>query len=235
MSTKENMNGDIFFVGGSKGGVGKSFVACALLDYLRSNKGKQPFLVDSDTSNPDVWKSYSELTQNKNLNLDVVDGWMALVDLADTEALRKHPIVVNTGSRNNVAVSKFGSNLHLALEELQRRLVVLWVVDRSIDSLEALADFREVMPSATTHVVLNGHWGEERQFELYADSNLKKSIEAQGGKSIVFPDVADRVAHALRNKRMPIEVALKELPLGNRVELTRWRAEATKAFDQLTR
>lgn len=234
MSAAGTKNEDIFFVGGSKGGVGKSFVACALLDYLRNQRQQKPFLVESDTSNPDVWKNYEKLTDHKLLNLDVVDGWMALVDLADTAAVQSQPIIVNTGSRNIDAVKKFGSTLNLAIEELNRRLVVLWVIDRDIDSLEQLLDFREVMTNATVHVVMNEHFGEPRQFELYGDSELKKTIESNGGKSIGIPDVADRVAYTLRNKRMPIEIAMKELPLGNRMELTRWRTAAIKAFDQLT-
>ena len=235
MSNEETKNGDIIFVGGSKGGVGKSFFSCAVLDYLRNQKKENPFLIESDTSNPDVYKSYHTLVDHKLLNLDVKDGWMALNDLADTEALRQRPIVVSTGSRNNIGVSKFGSNLNIGVKELQRKLTVFWVIDRDIDSLELLMDFREVMTEATIHVVMNEHFGEQNRFELYADSDLKKSIESSGGQSIAFPDVADRVAYALRNKRMPIEVAVSEMALGNRVELTRWRNEVTQLFNGVLR
>ena len=44
---------DIYFVGGSKGGVGKSMVAVALLDYLLE-KGEDVILIESDTSNCDL-------------------------------------------------------------------------------------------------------------------------------------------------------------------------------------
>ena len=47
------MNMPIFYVGGSKGGVGKSKLTFALIDYLLDD-GKQVLLLESDTSNPDV-------------------------------------------------------------------------------------------------------------------------------------------------------------------------------------
>lgn len=220
----------IFFIGGSKGGVGKSVVAGAAIDHLQA-QNRNPILVESDTSNPDVWKTYNTRTPSELINLDNVDGWMDLVHVAE-----KHPdqaIVISTASRNNVAVGKFGSTLNGALQELQRELIVLWVIDRGRDSLELLLDFQEVMTEAKIHVLLNGHWGEARQFELYEDSDLRKNIEAKGGKSLLFPGLADRVADKLRNQRMTIEVASKELPLGNRMELMRWRSEVKKIFDQV--
>ena len=50
----------IYVVGGSKGGVGKSLVAMALT-HLLSEKGQKVFVIDADTSNPDVFKSYGSV------------------------------------------------------------------------------------------------------------------------------------------------------------------------------
>ncbi|MGH7435886.1 MAG: hypothetical protein ACRENE_09450 [Polyangiaceae bacterium] len=47
----------IYWVGGSKGGVGKSMMTLATLDYLLE-QGAKVVLVECDTSNPDVWKAY---------------------------------------------------------------------------------------------------------------------------------------------------------------------------------
>ena len=45
----------VFYVGGSKGGVGKSLFSFALVDYLL-NREANVLLVDTDTDNPDVYK-----------------------------------------------------------------------------------------------------------------------------------------------------------------------------------
>jgi len=74
------MSDSIYFIGGSKGGVGKSMVAMALLHYLKEI-GREVVLIDTDTSNPDVSKIYEQIVPTELLNLDEVDGWMQLVNL----------------------------------------------------------------------------------------------------------------------------------------------------------
>ena len=44
----------VFYVGGSKGGVGKSLFSFALVDYLL-DRNTNILLVDTDTDNPDVF------------------------------------------------------------------------------------------------------------------------------------------------------------------------------------
>lgn len=44
----------LFAVGGCKGGVGKTMVTLALMDYLL-RRDRPILLIEADTSNPDVW------------------------------------------------------------------------------------------------------------------------------------------------------------------------------------
>jgi hypothetical protein len=50
----------IFWIGGSKGGVGKSMMTLATLDYLLDQDARV-VLVECDTSNPDVFKAYGNI------------------------------------------------------------------------------------------------------------------------------------------------------------------------------
>jgi hypothetical protein len=221
------MGKEIYFVGGSKGGVGKSMVAFALLDYL-IDRGEDVILIESDTSNPDVWKTYHGSTKSELINLDEADGWIAFVNICDMHP--DCPVVVNSASRNNVGVTTYGATLNSSISELERKMITFWVINRQRDSLELLKEYLETMTETTVHAVRNLHWGEERKFELYNGSKLKTQIESRGGKSLTFPDLADRVADDLNRARMSIAVGLKELPLGNRAELSRWRTEVNKVF-----
>ena len=170
------MSKAIFLVGGGKGGVGKSLMSMALLDFLQAG-GQEPFLVETDTSVPDVFKTYQEETAGELVNLDEREGWIELVNLVESRA--ESAIVINTGARNQTGVSNFGRTLSKALGELGRKLVVLWMIDRKRESLELLSDFMAAIPEAEVHVVRNLYLGSEKKFELYNGSKMKSGIEGE--------------------------------------------------------
>lgn len=215
----------IFWVGGSKGGVGKSAVSMALLDYLGESC---PLLVETDTANPDVAKAYGNAVRTELLDLDESDGWIELINLCSEHS---GPVVINSAARSDVA--KNGMNLDLALPELGRELVVFWVINRQRDSIELLRDFLAGVKSGRVHVVRNLHFGASSKFELFEKSKIRQEIETAGGKVLDFPDLADRVADDLYTQRLSIARAGTELPIGNRVELLRWRQWTTRMFKEV--
>ena len=78
---------NLYFIGGSKGGVGKSFLSMALADYLTQYKGRKIVLIESDTSNPDVGKTFthSDDVEVLSLSLDNADGWIGVVHTLEPE------------------------------------------------------------------------------------------------------------------------------------------------------
>ncbi len=221
---------EMYVVGGSKGGVGKSFVSTGLIDSLLY-RDEKVLLIESDTSNPDVWKMYKDSIRSELIDLDTADGWIDLVNVCDSEP--ESVVVVNTAARNNRGVVTYGTTLSSTLEEMQRTLRTLWVINRQRDSLELLKEYLDALPSTVVHVVRNGYFGDERKFELYNSSKIRKTIEAADGKSLTFPDLADRVSDDLYSNRLSISKALTELPIGNRAELTRWRHQMHKIMGEV--
>ncbi|MEE4378011.1 MAG: ArsA-related P-loop ATPase [Candidatus Competibacteraceae bacterium] len=234
------MNKPLFLIGGCKGGVGKSMVSLALVDYLRE-LDEPVLLIETDTSNPDVWRMYADEEPSvirQSLNMDEADGWIVLANYCD-----EHPdrvVVVNTAARNNLGVAEYGNTLNDALQELERRLVTLWVINCDRDSLELLENYLETMRNSSIHVIRNTFFGKPEQFALY--HNLwRKKIEKRGGRSLDLPQLAPRVSGDLYSKRWSIARALQKappgsppgtaLPIGNRAELNRWRNEVTQMFD----
>jgi MinD-like ATPase involved in chromosome partitioning or flagellar assembly len=224
------MSNTIFLVGGGKGGVGKSLMSIALLDFLHTT-GQRPFLVETDTSVPDVFKTYGKAIAGELVNLDEREGWIDLVNLVDGNP--ESTVVINTGARNQTGISNFGRTLSKALPELGRKLVVIWMIDRKRESLELLSDFRETIPEAEVHVVRNMYLGTEKKFELYNGSKMRAAIEAVGGKSLNLPELADRVTDAMNKGRLTIEGALGELSLGDRMELERWRDDCKAMLSEV--
>jgi MinD-like ATPase involved in chromosome partitioning or flagellar assembly len=224
------MSNKIFLVGGGKGGVGKSLMSMALVDFLHTT-GRRPFLVETDTSVPDVFKTYGEAVGGELVNLDDREGWIDLVNLV--ESGRESTFVINTGARNQTGISNFGRTLSKALPELGRKLVVLWMIDRKRESLELLSDFREAIPEAEVHVVRNMYFGTEKKFELYNGSKMRAAIESRGGRSLNLPELADRVTDAMNKGRLTVERAVGELSLGDRMELERWREDCKAMLSEV--
>lgn len=221
---------NIYLVGGGKGGVGKSMVSMSLIDFLMS-EGKDVLLVETDTSNPDVMKCYQSEIAAVALNLDHVDGWMDLITQCDCH--KNHAVVINSAARNDHAVQTYGDLLQHAIPLLKRKLITLWVINRQRDCVELLRNYLEQIPESKTNVLMNSYFGDKEKFETYNKSQTKKYIEQLGGKSLIFPELADRVADDLYINRMTIEKASEDLPIGNRIELLRWRSAAKKMFEEV--
>lgn len=219
----------LYLVSGSKGGVGKSLVTLALIDYLQRHN-QMPMLVETDTSNPDVMKTIQPEIGCMAFDLDHADGWISLVNLCDEQ--QDKPVVVNTAARSNHGVARYGSTLGNTLDELKRKLVVFWVINRQRDCLELLREFTTQLPQAVVHVVRNTYFGEADRFTLYRDSNLRKIIEAKG-QSLDFPDLADRVSDDLRSHRLSVQKAAASMRVGHRAELLRWRNGYDAMFDRV--
>lgn len=144
------MANNIYLIGGGKGGVGKSMVSMATIDYLLQREADL-LLIDADTSNPDVWKAYKDTTRSDLLDLDNADGWIELINLCDSNA--DSTIVINTAARSNKAVNAYGTILSNTLPELKRKLITLWVINRQRDSLELLKEYMDAIPDTVVHVL----------------------------------------------------------------------------------
>ena len=226
------MSKALILVGGGKGGVGKSLFSMAVVDFLESTK-EATFLIETDTSVPDVFKTYRETIEGELVNLDEREGWIELVNLVESRP--ESTIVINTGARNQTGITNFGRTLRKALPELKRKLGVFWLIDRKRESLELLSDFSEALPEAEIHVVRNMYLGAESRFELYNGSNMRTAIEKAGGKSLNFPELADRVTDAMNKGRLTIAKACRELSFGDRIEVERWRDECREMLIEAIR
>lgn len=224
------MNETIFYVGGSKGGVGKSQCCFALIDYLLES-GKKVLLLETDTANPDTYKAH-HAHEHEGLvcgiaNLDISDGWIEMVNLADR--FPGHCLVINSAARSNAGMAKYGMTLRETLGELNRKLVTFWLINRQRDSIELLWGFLNAFPDALVHVCRNLYFGTPEKFELYNGSKARQHIEKRG-RTLDFPDLGSRVADRLYCERLPVSMALSQLPIGDRAELRRWKNACAEMF-----
>ena len=166
-----NIQNSVFYVGGSKGGVGKSLFSFALVDYLL-NRNANVLLVDTDTDNPDVFKAHKELALPNllcRLNcLDDADGWADLLDTVQNYP--DHAVVINAAARTKTSTASHGDIMKQALRGMRRELVVFWIINRHRDSIALLHSFQEVFTDVPIHVCRNLYFGEARRFDMYKAS-----------------------------------------------------------------
>jgi hypothetical protein len=161
---------NLIYVGGSKGGTGKSMVCMALVDYVRKISPEDEILLfETDSSNPDVGRLYQKtkgvITKGLILNEDD-SGWMKMVDtIAETKA--QH-VIINSMAASNLGIQSHGALLdqNVLSGRLDVKFNVFWVINRNKDAVLLLRDFLHWIKSATVYPVLNLYFGKESEFVL---------------------------------------------------------------------
>ena len=227
----------VVIVHGDKGGVGKSHVAITYTEYLLSRK--LPVLViETDTRNADVARVFKAaagagIIGLEYLNLRDGSAWLDLINKLDVEEAAD--VVISLPGQIGGVVSDMAPSLLAALKEMGRKLAVLWVMDRGLDSITllklAIASFSE---AAQLVAVRNLYWGASGQFSRWADSKTRKEFLAAGGAEMELPDLSDRVTDVTVKSVPPIpfsEYADRGALMGERHALRTWLSEAFAAFD----
>ena len=96
----------LIYVGGSKGGVGKSTICVLLADYIKRCSPEQsvPQIVDTDKGNPDVYRCHKYWTPPaKLMPLPVRDLWYKFLNLCETEEYQAMPYVLVNGAAGDIA------------------------------------------------------------------------------------------------------------------------------------
>jgi hypothetical protein len=223
----------IIFIGGGKGGTGKSVVAIALIDHAL-REGHRVLLVETDTTNPDVGKIYKDddRVEIHYLDLGTHEGWLKLIDICDGNS--NSYVIVNPKGGNAEDIRLFGTQMNDALAEIGvDRIATWWVINLYRDAVVALREFRSTIKNMPVHVIKNGCWGAEGDFDVYNQSGEREAIEKAGGQTVVFPQVANRILRGFFNDRASLDVQSACATLGTRAEIDSWRRKTSSIFDKL--
>ena len=111
------MKDTVFYVGGGKGGVGKSMLSLALVQFLIDKYGdeKEIHVIETDESNPDVGRVYKGKIPVTAAILDEEEkGWILVADTI--ERSRDTLFVINSAARSMMGIRKNGVNFNAILE-----------------------------------------------------------------------------------------------------------------------
>jgi len=227
---------NLTYVGGSKGGTGKSLFSMALVDYFRRIfPGEEIFLVETDSSNPDVGRLYKNVEGVTTVGF-VLDeeekGWVMLADAID-ETNAKH-IVINSMAASNLGIQAQGSLFEGSLKVLGINFNVFWILNRNKDSVTLLRDFLNYIKTAIVYPVQNLYFGKEEEFLFYRSSrDVQEMVAERGGRQLTFPNLNDLIADKLYTDEVNFEDLPLRLKIGMRTSLERWLNTVRQTLDEI--
>jgi hypothetical protein len=174
----------IHFIGGEKGGVGKSVVARLGAQYCIDNK--LPFAaVDADVSHGALLRFYGAFTRPVDLaNYESADQ---ILTLATEEP---HRVLVDLPAQSDRLLTAWvaeGGILDLAVES-QVRLVFWHVIDDGKDALTTLARLLERYGNRVDYCVVKNQ-GRGKDFTLFDRSPVRATCDQLGATILDIPEL----------------------------------------------
>jgi hypothetical protein len=231
------MKDTIFYVGGGKGGVGKSMASMTLVQFLIDQYGdsKTIYLVETDDSNPDAGRVYRGKIPVTNAILDEDEkGWILVTSLI--ERSRDTLFVINSAARSNMGIRKNGRNLNAVLEngKIPYDLVILWPLNRQKDSVTLLEEFLRYVTYGSVYTIRNNYFGKPEDFALY-EKHLTESepLRSRVTKTLDFPALSDVIADDFYTGGKTIPETVEGLGAFAAQSFISWRNQVYEMFGEM--
>ena len=232
------MTDTIYYIGGSKGGVGKSIITTVLVQFLidRYGDNKTIHLIETDESNPDVGRIYSGKIPVTPLVLDEQEtGWITLFGLF--EKSENTIFVINSAARSSRGIEKNGENFSLALQDqsVPYDLVTFWPINGQLDCVNLLMDYLRVIHCGPVFTIRNTYWGEPKDFLIY-DSMINKAKNKELAQSRIngvldFPSLNDLITLQFYSYGKTIPEVSDMLNVFMRQIFLSWKNKAYEMFE----
>jgi hypothetical protein len=174
----------IHFVGGEKGGVGKSVVARLLAQWFIDRS--VPFAaVDADLSHGALLRAYGDFTQS----VDMSDPTSAdqIIDRA-LGADRRVLIDLPAQSLRSLWTWLSEANVFAFAKEMGLRMSFWHVSDGGFASVKELDRALELFGDRFEHKVVK-NLGRSKNFSQFEESNARRRLDQLGGKIIELPEL----------------------------------------------
>lgn len=222
---------------GDKGGTGKSTVCKGFVDFCASS-GRPVTLIDADCRNPDVLRMFGNRVPGHDVNLRTEDGWAGMVE-AMTNGVGNTNIAVNLPAGIGEEDERRSEIFLEAAREIQIPVVLIWVINRGVDSVNQLRHQLEKNAfngMSKMFCVRNQYFAREGEaFDIWDDSVTRQMFEKKGGLTVDFPALSDRVVTTLDKENVPYSAALTENLLGtwDRMVLQVWVRKVATFFSEM--
>jgi len=184
---------------GDKGGVGKSLLICAYIDYRMNHEGfnsEKLVVLDADPRNADVFRMFDGyLPQVERVNLAAKEDWMKFVDRIQSEKDKGYDYIISMPAGVGAILSKEGAKFGDYVELLGHEITMFWTIDRMPDSVNLLKRAMFDIGSKVKQMILvkNQFFGTADSFSRWDSSYLRKLFLLGGGIEANLPELHEWV------------------------------------------
>jgi hypothetical protein len=174
----------IHFVGGEKGGVGKSVVARLLAQYFVDRS--LPFAaIDADTSHATLLRTYRDFTQAVDLEL-----FSSADEIVNRALGAERTVVVDLPAQSGRQLERWIESADVVrfAREAGIQLTLWHVTDGSFDSIRVLERILDRWADSFRYVAVKNH-GRSKDFSLFDESDSRRRLEQQGGLVLDVPEL----------------------------------------------
>ncbi len=186
---------------GDKGGVGKSLLTCAAIDYRANQKGfdaSKVIILDADPRNADVFRmfdGYPQYGKAERISLASKEDWMKFIDRIQYEKGRGYDYMLSLPAGIGGILGKEGAKFGDLVGQLGHQITMFWTIDRMPDSINlfkrALFDIGGQIKYKV--LVKNLFFGEADSFSRWDKSFLRKLFLHQDGIEANLPELHEWV------------------------------------------
>ncbi len=185
----------VWLVAGNKGGVGKSVVAKAFVEWLQIHE-TPVLVVDGDTRTPDVHLTFKNLLATEQFDLNDEAGWQQFSDFLCGTDFIGHTVTNLPDGISDRALLYSQRLAQLALA-YHFQIKVLFVINTLPDGLHLFDQLRGSFDTIFT--IKNLYFGEASEFEHF-DITFAPSCD---GRIILLPKMMPRIMALARKTQMP--------------------------------
>lgn len=171
------------FIGGEKGGVGKSVMARVLAQYFIDRQ--RPFVgYDTDRSHQTLRRFYSDYASES-----VVDDYASLDRIAEEMAEKpESSAVIDLAAQTFAPLAKWiqDSDLFSIFEEMEVSFLFWHVMDGSKDSVQLLNKLFDTYGDKPQYILVLNQ-GRSGDFSIFEESPEKKRAEELGAQTLCLP------------------------------------------------
>jgi hypothetical protein len=219
----------LWLVTGNKGGVGKSVVAKALVEWLEAGS-VDVAVVDGDKRTPDVAAAFAERLRTEAFDLQEETGWSRCGDYLCRLDHDGH-VVANLPDGITERTVRFMERTVSLVENYGYATKALFVMNTLPDGLSLLKSLNASIPSLVP--VKNLHFGRARAFTHF-DEAYGAELEP---RTVLFPAMSPNVMRVVRESHLSYAgfVAQRGDTVSNllypKVVVADWSLAVTEVFD----